>query len=118
MASKPDLSLPVHVEGALHLEAPTGRTLELRADGDMLHVDVPGWPELRAAMPGSSRARKQSLNFIAQSLAACGVTLSLESGGQTFCRLGHGVNGNWLARLLGLGPASVSIGAIRLFLKR
>lgn len=118
MASRPDPILPVELEGALCLEAPSGRALELLAEGAVLRVDVPGWSELRSALPGSSRVRRQSVRFLAKTLSTYGLTLSLESDGRPFFRLGHGVNGNWLARLIGLAPASVSPGAIRLFLKR
>ena len=39
-ASKPDLFLPVEAQGHLRLDAPTGRTLELIAEGDTLRVCV------------------------------------------------------------------------------
>jgi hypothetical protein len=47
-------------------------------------------------------------------LSVHGLTLSLESAGRAVVRLGHNTRASWLARLLRLGPTSVSVPALRL----
>lgn len=104
--------------GHLRLEAPSGRTLNLVAEGSVLRLDVPGWPELRALMPRTGAARSQMLRRVAGVLSASGLTLRLESRGRPFVTLGSGVRSNWLSRLLGIAPARTSFSAFALLLRR
>ena len=115
---RPDVSLPVEAQGKLRLDAPTGRSLEFVADGDTLRLDLPGWAELQTLIPRSSRARARAVRSLANVLDAYRLELSLEYAGKPFFRLGHNADSNWLARLLGLAPARISLSAIRLLVER
>lgn len=114
----PDASLPVDAQGKLRIDAPTGRSLELTADGDILWLELPGWPEARALMRASLGARAQTLARLGKVLGRHGLMLSLESSGKPVFQLGHGVPPNWFARLLGLGPARVPLSAVALLFRR
>ena len=100
------------------IDAPTGRPLSVRAEGASLHVDVPGWAELKAAAPVSMRELRRRLRRIDVALRACGLKLSLESSGRPFLQLGHDTNANWLARMLGLAPACLRPSVIGLMIRR
>lgn len=115
---RPDVSLPVEAQGTLRLDAPTGRSLELVADGTILRLDLPGWAELRTMIPRSFGARARAIRSLANLLDAFCLELSLEYAGKPFFGLGHNADSNWLARVLGLAPAHISLSAIRLFVKR
>ena len=110
--------MPVDAQGTVRLDAPTGRSLALVADGDTLRLDLPGWPEARAMLPGSFGARGRLVRRLGNGLAACGLTLSLESAGKPVFQLGRDVRPSWLARLLGLGPGRMPLSAIGLFFRR
>jgi len=118
MASRPELFLPVEAQGELRLDAPTGRSVGVVADGDVVRVDMPGWRELRAAMPGPARSRRQLVRSMARILKIYGLTLQVESGGTTVASLGRGVSANWLGRLTGLAPAHIPLSAIRFLFRR
>lgn len=110
--------MPVEAQGSLRLDAPTGRTLEVVADGDNLRLDVPTWSDLRAMMPRSLRARGRAVRMTADVLRTYGLTLSLETAGKPFFQIGHNVKAGWLAGLIGLAPARISLRALLLRFKR
>ena len=112
------MTSPLESLGHLRLEAPSGRTLDLVAEGSVLRLDVPGWPELRAFMPQKGTTRSQVLRRVARLLSASGLTLRLESRGRPFVTLGSGVRPNWLSRLLGITPARTSFFAFALLFRR
>ena len=118
MASRPDAFRPVEAHGTLRLDTPGGASLELEAHGGQLRMDLPGWREARELMPQSFRHRRRSLRLLAALLASHGLTLSIESAGKTFFRLGHNVVPTFLGRLLGLAPAHVSLSAFGLLFRR
>ena len=118
MASRPEACLPVEVRGALRLDAPTGRSLELMADSNTLRLDLPGWPEARAMIPRSFGTRARTVRQLATVLTSYGLTLSLESAGKPVFRLGCNVRPSWLARLAGLAPARIPLSAIRMLFRR
>ena len=115
---RPETRLAVDAQGHLRLESPTGRTLDLVADGDSLHLEVSGWEDIRSLVPGARRARGRMIRVLANILATCGLTLSLESAGKPVGRVGHGVRPSWLARVLGLAPARIPLTAVALLFRR
>ena len=118
MAARAEPFLPVEAQGLLRFDAPTGRTVGVRALGSELHVEVPGWAEIKAALPASPRLRRQSLRVADSALRTYGLKLSMHTSGRPFLQLGHDTSANWLARLLGLAPANIRLSAIALFLRR
>ncbi len=117
MARRPDIFLPLEANGQLRLDAPTGRSLDLVADGQTLRLDIPGLQELRTmSMPFQSRAR--TVRVVAAVLASHGLTLVMESAGKSVLLVGSSVRPNWLARLLGLAPARIPLAAITALLGR
>lgn len=117
-APRPEAFLPVEAHGTLRLDIPGGRSLDLKADGDTLCMDLPGVPEVRAMMPRSFRSRRRSLRFLADTLSTFGLTLRLDLAGKSILRVGAEARPSWLARLLGLGPAYVPFSAVLLLLRR
>ncbi len=114
----PDQILPIEAHGTLRLDAPTGRSIDLVADGSILQLELPGWAEARNLMPRSFKARAKAVRSVAQVLQTYGLTFSLQTAGASLCTLGHGVRPTWFARLLGLAPAHIPLSAIRLLLRR
>jgi hypothetical protein len=114
----PDPRLPVDARGKLRIDAPTGRSLDLLADGDTLRLELPGWPEARAMMPRSLSGRARALERLGTVLSELGLVLSLESAGSPVLRLGHGISANWLGRLLGGPSANIPLSAIALVFRR
>lgn len=110
--------MPVDARGTLRIDAPTGRSLDLLADGDTLRLELPGWPEARAMMPRSFSGRARALERLGRLLNELGLVLSLESAGNPVLRLGHGVSANWLGRLFGGASANISLSAISLIFRR
>ncbi|MEE4161509.1 MAG: hypothetical protein V2I25_03315 [Woeseiaceae bacterium] len=117
-APAPEAYRPIDAEGRLRLEAPSGRTLEVVAEGNALRLDVPTWSELSALVPRARGTRSRLLRVVGELLSSHGLTLRLESGGRTFFELGATVRPNWLARLFRLAPARLQLSAITLFLRR
>ncbi len=117
MASRPEASRPVEVQGSLHLDTPGGRSLELVADGNSLRMEVSRWRDVRDLVPRSFRGRRQSLRLLAKVFATHGLTFSLESAGKPVFRLGHDATPGLLSRLLGLAPAYIPLSAVRLLLR-
>jgi hypothetical protein len=109
--------LPIDTDGHLRLEAPSGRILDLVAEGRVLRLEVPGRSELRALTPRAGAARSQLLHRVAGLLSAYDLTLRLESRGRPFFTLGAGVRPNWLSRLLGVAPARTRISALALLFR-
>ena len=110
--------MPVDAQGSLRIAGPTGRSLALRAEGDTLRLELPGWPEARAMLPRSFALRGRALGHVSRALSAYGLTLSLESAGKPVCQIGQNVRPTWLARLIGLAPARIPLSAITFFFKR
>lgn len=117
-APRPDTNLPIEAQGHLRLEAPTGRTVMLFAEGDVLRLELKGWSEAKSLAPRSGAARRQATRALARALSACGLTLHVEAAGSAVCQIGHGVRPNWIARLLRLAPARVPLSALGLSLRR
>ena len=115
---RPENFLPIEAQGALRLDAPTGRSLDLVADGATLQLELPGWAEARNLMPRSFKARANTIRSLTQVLRRYGLTFSLQSAGAPVCTLGHGVRPTWFARLLGLAPAHIPLSAVRLLFRR
>lgn len=113
-----DVLTPVDARGALRIDAPTGRSLDLVADGETLRLELPGWPEARALMSGSSGSRRHAAGRLGAALARYGLVLSLESAGRPVFQLGHGISPNWLARLLGYTRARIPVSAVGLLFRR
>ena len=118
MASRPEDLRPVDVHGALRLDAPGGRSLDLQACGDELHLELRELREARAIMPRSFRSRGRAIGLFASVLRVHGLRFSLVSGGKLIMRFGHGEAPSWLARILGLAPAYVPLTAIGLLFRR
>ena len=102
----------------LRLDTPGGHALDLRAEGDALRINVPSWSEARAIIPGSFGERTRTLRLLADLFSGFGLTLSLESAGQSILRLGGNTKPSWVARLLRLGPTHVPLSALKYLLRR
>ncbi len=113
MASRPDAVRPVDVHGSLRFDGPGGQALALVADGGSLRLRLPHARSIRDFAPRSLRGRLNVVRRIAGMLATHGLTLRLEADGESLLWLGHDASPNWLARLLGLGPAHVPFPALR-----
>jgi len=118
MARRPEFFRPVDAEGALFLDAPSGQSLKLVADGTSIRMDVPRWVDVQDLLPRSFRGRRQTIRFVADAFAMHGLTLSLESAGKSVLRLGYNTTPSWLARVLGLAPAHIPFSALRLLFRR
>ena len=118
MASAPDLRLPVAAQGRLRLDAPSGRRLDLEANGNALTLEVPTWTELRLLSPAGWAARSSALRKLAAVLEVSALTLTLASHGKPFLELGAGVRPNLLTRLARLGPARLSASVVRFYFRR
>ena len=116
--SAPDLSLPVEAQGHLRLDAPSGRTLELVADGDALTLEVPTWAELNDLSPSSWRVRLTMLRNLSAVLSTCALTLNLTTRDRVFLELGANVRPGWFARLARLGPVRLKGPVTGFFLRR
>ncbi len=116
-ASRPDISLPVEAQGHLRLDAPSGRTLDLVADGDTLRLDVESFEDIRSMIPRSARLRGQSTRTLGAVLSTYGLTLNVVSAGKSVFEIGRQAEPNWLARLLGLAPARIPLSAIGLLFR-
>ena len=116
-ASRPDISLPVEAQGHLRLDAPSGRTLDLVADGDTLRLDVESFKDVRSMIPRSARLRGQSTRTLGTVLRTYGLTLKVVSAGKPVFEIGRKAEPNWLARLLGLAPARIPVSAIGLLFR-
>jgi hypothetical protein len=117
MASRPEACRPVDVQGALCLDSPDGRTLNLAADGEHLRLTLSGWRDLRSLLRFLPR-RRRNLRALADAFASHGLTFSIESAGTSVFRLGKDTAPNWLSRLLGLSPARIPFSALRLLFQR
>lgn len=118
MASRPEVFRPVDAWGTLRIDTPGGRPLELVAEGQVIGLELPVWQDIRAALPRSFRARRRTVRLFANVFSTHGLTLSLESNGESVFRLGYNTSPNWIARLLGLAPAHVPLSAIRMVFRR
>ena len=117
MASQPEPTLPIEAHGIVRLESPTGRSFDLVADGAAMNADLPGWSDIRSAIPSTFRARSRSIHALAGILSTTGLTLILNAGGVPVFKIGRGIKPNWLSRLLRLAPAYVSLSALRLLFR-
>jgi len=116
--SRPEVYLPVDLRGSLIVDTPSGRSIALRAEGATLRVEVPGWAEVKSAVPSSMRDRRRRLRLVDDTLRVCGLKLILEASGKPFLLLGAETRASWLARLLGLAPADVRLSAVGFLLGR
>ena len=116
--SRPEFYLPIEVQGALRLIAPTGRPVGLVAEGASLRLDVPGWRELTALAPMSFRSRRKTLRRAAAALAAGGLTFSVESRGRLVLQIGEGVRTSLIGRLFGLTGAHIPFSGIAALFRR
>ena len=117
-ASRPDRSLPIEAQGRLRLDAPTGRALDLIADGDTLTLEVRSFRDIKSLVPHSARRRRHSARTLAGVLETYGLTFRMTSLGKSVFEVGQKTRPNWLARLLGLGPARIPLSAIGLLFRR
>ncbi len=116
--SAPDLSLPVEAQGHLRLDAPSGRTLELVADGDTLTLEVPTWADLNGLSPSALRARLATARNLSAVLSTCALTLKLTTRDRVFLELGANVKPSWFSRLIRIGPVRFRSPLIGLFFRR
>lgn len=118
MAFRPETCRPIEAHGALRLDTPGGRSLDLVAHGEELRLELQDLREARTFMPRTLRDRRRALRLFASQLAAHGLVFKLEAGGKPVLRVGHRVTPSWLARLLGLAPAYVPVSVIGLLFRR
>lgn len=116
--SMPDLFLPIDAQGHLRFDAPSGRTLDFDADGDVLTLNVPTWVELTGLSPRPWSARVTAIRHLSGLLSTYALTLRLSTQGRVFLELGANVRPNWLARIAGLGRVRLSSPVIGLFFRR
>ncbi len=101
-ASRPDLYLPVDARGELHLEAPTGATLDLQAQGSVLRLYASGWDDIVSLTPTSLLSLRQLVRNAATALLATDLRFELLVDDKTAFAVGAGVKPGFLSRLLGL----------------
>ena len=116
MASRPEAYRPVDVRGALQLDTPDGRVLNLTANGEHIRLTLSGWRDARALFRALPH-RRRNLRRLANLFKAHGLTFSLESSGRPVFMLGSNTAPNWLARLLGFAPANIPFSAFSLLLR-
>ena len=104
--------LPVEVRGGLCLDTPSGRTVQLRAEGRSLLLDVPGWPELNSMAPRSFRGRRNALAAAAKQLATLGVAVDINLRGSRLVSFGAGVKPTLLSRMFSLGSVNLPFTAL------
>lgn len=100
------------LRGELRFDAPSGRSVQLRADGRSLVLDVPGWPELRALAPRTLSSRRKAIVASARQLVPLGIALNVNLRGRRLCSFGAGVRPTLLSRALGLGPVNLRLSAL------
>jgi hypothetical protein len=113
MALKPENFCPLDAHGTLRVETPSGRSLDLVANGETLRLELPGLRDARSALPRSFTGRIRTVRLLAELLSTHGLTLSIESAARPLCRLGYNTKCSWLARMLRLGATDLSVSAIR-----
>jgi hypothetical protein len=99
---KPELFMPVEVEGSLHLDGPHGQALDVVADAGQLHLEQAEWSALGSLIPRKWTTCLRVARNLEKGLRALGLTLHVYVDGQPVLRVGHDVAGSWLARLAGL----------------
>ena len=108
-ASRPDLALPIDVQGELRLEGPAADTLTLTARGSRLRLSARAWSGLRGLGPRSLAARRRTLGSAIRALTVAGLTLDITVEGRRAFGLGAGVTPSLLARLLGLSSTDIRL---------
>ena len=116
--SVPDLHLPVEAQGHLRIDAPTGRTLDLVANGDTLTLDVPTWADLKGLSSSALRARLATVRNLSAVLSTCALTLKFTTRDRVFLELGANVKPSWFSRLTRIGPVRFKRAVFGLFLRR
>lgn len=101
--------MPVDARGDIHLVAPTGRHLHVRAQGDVLRVDTPGWDEISSLTPSSFLSLRRSIRSASAALMMTGLRFELSVDGKPAFAVGTGVRPNLLSRLLGLRASRFSL---------
>ena len=114
----PEPYLPIEVQGALRLVAPTGKPVGLSAEHDTLRLDIPGWRELRAIAPMSFIAQRRTLRQASAALNTCGLRFNVESRGRLVLQIGSGVRTSLIGRLLGITGAYIPFSGIAALLRK
>lgn len=107
--SRPDPFLPVDARGDFRLVAPSGRTLNLVAQGDVLRLDAPAWDDIASATPSSFRSVRRFVRTASTALLSTGLRFELLIDGKPAFAVGTGVKPNLLSRLLGLRASTFSL---------
>ena len=109
---KPESTLPLDVQGDFRLDAPSGRTVMLRADGCALTLDVPGRQELSAMAPRSFAQRRRALATASRHLSTLGIALNVDIAGRRLLAFGAGVRPTLLSRALRLESVNLPWSAL------
>ena len=103
------MPLPLEVVADLQIEV-DGENVNVRADGDLVVVDL---PSLRAgrrileAYPISGAKRPRATGRVHDALQIAGITVEVRLQGETVARIGDGAEPGRLARLLNLEGVEV-----------
>jgi hypothetical protein len=106
--------MPVDARGEFRLVAPTGRHLKLRAEGDVLRLDIPAWDDLSTLTPTSFSATRRFVRSASSALLTTGLRFELSVDGKLAVAIGTGVRPSLVSRILGLGSARFTLRRIPL----
>lgn len=106
--------MPVDARGKLRLVAPTGRHLNLRAEGDVLRLDISGWDDLSGVTPTSFSSTRRFVRAASSTLLTTGLRFELSVDGKSAVAIGTDVRPSLISRLLGLGSARIALRRIPL----
>lgn len=100
------------MRGDLRLNAPSGRTVRLFAEGPRLRLVVPNWQDLVVIGPQSLAGRRRVMVSAARRLALLGLSLDIVLQGRQLLSVGDKVKPTWLSRVLGLGSVHLPVSAL------
>lgn len=111
-------NIPVEATGSLQIDTPTGRRVDVVADGSRLHVDMVEWSELDHVGPRSLFARRRAVVRAASLLGALGLYLNVDVSKKQAVRLGADTRPSLVARLLRLGRVDLPFATVVALLRR
>ena len=101
---------PLNVEGDVEALI-AGHTVLVRAEGNVIEIDLPGVRAGMVALRGTGwrRQRKSVISQVSAALRLADLTVQVRLAGGTIARLGAGARPGVLSRLLGLAPVEVRL---------
>jgi hypothetical protein len=101
--------VPVVVDADLRIDDPWGRTTAITVHDGRGTIVVPGGALRYSSLRALPRDRARWSAWMRHVLAASGLAIEVTCKGRTIATISVASNGNWLARLLRLGPMDIRL---------